>query len=68
MTGYDVFNRTQNGLFALLLKPVLKLIVRIKMILDGLFAASCDQYDFSDAGCNSFLNHVLDNRSVIHGL
>ena len=49
MTGDDVFDLTQNSFFALLLKPVLKLIVGIKMILDRLFAASCDQYDFSDA-------------------
>ena len=38
MTGDDVFDRTQNSFFALLFQPVLKLIVRIKMILDRLFA------------------------------
>ena len=52
MTGYDIFDRAEGRLFARLFQPVLKLIVRIKMILDRLFAASCDQYDFSDARDN----------------
>ena len=67
MTGYDVFDRTQNGLFALLFQSVLKLIVRIKVILDRLFATSCDQYDFSDARCDGFFNHMLNNGTVLHG-
>ena len=40
--GYDLFDRTEDRLFPLLFKPLLKLVVGIKMILDRLFAASCD--------------------------
>ena len=50
MTGYAIFNRTEDCLFAFFFSPALKLIVSIKMILDCLFAASCDDYDFSDIG------------------
>ena len=67
MTGYDVFDRAQNGLFALLLKPVLKLMLRIKVILDRLFAASCDEDDLSDARDNGLFDNVLNDRSVIDG-
>ena len=55
MIGYDVFDRAQNGLFALLLKPVLKLVVRIKVVFDRLFAATCDEDNFSDARRDRFL-------------
>ena len=55
MTGYDVFDRAQNRLFALFFQPVLKLIVRVKVVLDRLFAATCDEDNFSDARRDSFL-------------
>jgi len=46
---------------------MLKLIVRIKVILDRLFATSCDQYDFSNAGGDGLFDYVFDNGMVVHG-
>ncbi len=67
MSGYNVFDRAQNGLFALLVRRLFKLIIRIKMVFNRLFAGTGHQDYLPDARCNSFLNHVLDNRLVIHG-
>ena len=49
MARNDVFNRAENRLFALLLKSMLKLIVGIKVVFNRLFAAACDEDNFSDA-------------------
>ena len=45
---------------------MLKLIVRIKVILDRLFAASCGQYDFGDVRGDGFFDNVFDNSTVLH--
>ena len=67
MAGYDVFDRTEDRLFTLFIQPVLKLVVRIKVVFDRLFAATCDENDFSDARRDRFLDHVFDNGTVSHG-
>ena len=46
---------------------MLKLVVGIKVVFDCLFAASCHQYDFSDARRDRFLDHVFDNGTVSRG-
>ena len=51
----------------LLLKPVLKFKVTVKMILDGALADRCDKDDFLDSARDCLLDDILDNRLINHG-